>query len=351
MTQSRCKEINNSILVMSSYQRTVKQIQCINCGELNHHFRSCTEPIYSYGIIAFHTKDPSWNQAEEIITSGTVQTIPLDNLEVLMIQRRDSIGFIELLRAKYKITDIEYIRQQIEGTTKEERIALKTKSFEELWINLWGKSSFESKQYKQEYDQAKYKFEQLQNGVEIDGTIITLEELLDYPVLWKTPEWGFPKGRRNLMETNSQCAIREFCEETGLKNNQFIILNNIHHIKESFYGNNNIHYCHVYYLAWITSDVKVLYNPENDVMNKEIGDIRWFSYENAYSHIRSTNTSKLNILEQAFSIVKHTNILVDEKNIQNRSYKYGPAKCFRQSKSDHIQRESFDFVEDGDKSK
>ena len=32
---------------------------------------------------------------------------------------------------------------------------------------------------------------------------------------WITPEWGFPKGRRNYMETDNSCAIREFNEETG----------------------------------------------------------------------------------------------------------------------------------------
>jgi len=275
-----------------------------------------------------------------------INTIPLDNLEVLMIQRRDSIGFIELLRAKYKITDIEYIKQQIEGTTLEERNALKTKTFEELWITLWGKSSFDSKQYKQEYDQAKYKFEQLQKGVEIDGKIILFDELLDSPVDWKTPEWGFPKGRRNIMEKNQQCAIREFCEETGLKEEQFIICNNILPIKESFCGNNNIHYCHVYYLAWLSTDIQVSYNPENEIMNKEIGDIQWFSYNDAFSHIRTTNKSKQDILEQAFAIIQNTNILLDEKKIQNRSNVYGSTKCFRQSKSEHSRRESFNFVED-----
>ena len=32
---------------------------------------------------------------------------------------------------------------------------------------------------------------------------------------WKTPEWGFPKGRRNYQETDIKCAFREFYEETG----------------------------------------------------------------------------------------------------------------------------------------
>ena len=34
---------------------------------------------------------------------------------------------------------------------------------------------------------------------------------------WTTPEWGFPKGRRNLKESNLDCSRREFMEETGLE--------------------------------------------------------------------------------------------------------------------------------------
>jgi ADP-ribose pyrophosphatase YjhB (NUDIX family) len=332
---------------MNLYQRTIKQMQCINCGELNHHFRNCKEPIFSYGIIALRTKNPSWNQIEMIIDDNNISnTIPLDELEILMIQRKDSIGFIELLRAKYKLTDIDYIKQQIAGITFEEKNALKTKTFEELWITLWGKSSFDSKQYNQEYEQAKYKFEQLQKGVEIDDVTIKLDELLDSsPILWKTPEWGFPKGRRNLMEKNMQCAIREFCEETGLKEDQFIMYDNILPIKESFIGNNNVHYCHIYYLAWIPTDISVVYNPANEIMSTEIGNVQWFSYNDASSHIRSTNKSKQEILEQVFTIIQNTNILLDEKKIQNRNHVYATS-CFRQSKSEFRRRKSFNFVED-----
>ena len=33
---------------------------------------------------------------------------------------------------------------------------------------------------------------------------------------WDEPEWGFPKGRRNFNETDLNCALREFNEETGI---------------------------------------------------------------------------------------------------------------------------------------
>jgi 8-oxo-dGTP pyrophosphatase MutT (NUDIX family) len=282
-----------------------------------------------------------------------------DDIEILMIQRRDSIGFIELIRAKYKLTDIDYIKEQVEGTTVEERQKLVSSPFEDLWVGLWGQTTFETKQYKQEYDQAKYKFEQLLKGIEIDGTFISLQLLINsVETKWSTPEWGFPKGRRNMLEKDVQCAVREFCEETGLTENQFTLFKNIHPIHETFYGNNNIHYCHVYYLAWIHPSIKVQFNKENEVMIKEIGDIQWLSKENALLHIRQTNTNKREILLRAYSIIENISILIQspialqktkkEEEHQNRN-EYGQfgGRGHSQWKSDSDEkRTTFNFVED-----
>ena len=41
-------------------------------------------------------------------------------------------------------------------------------------------------------------------------------------ISYNYPEWGFPKGRKNENETNLDCAKREFIEETGLSNDDFI---------------------------------------------------------------------------------------------------------------------------------
>ena len=343
---------------MSSYHRTVKQIHCTNCGEPNPHFRSCSEPIFSYGIIAFRNKQSSWDQTD-LLSS--------EDLEVLMIQRRDSIGFIELIRSKYKLTEIDYIKEQISGTTIAERTALLTKSFEELWIGLWGKTTFETKQYKQEYDQAKAKFEELQNGILIQDKKVLLKDLIEsIPVLWTTPEWGFPKGRRNILEKDLQCAIREFTEETGIEEEKITIIRNILPIRETFIGNNNIKYCHVYYLAWIPSDISVVFDPTNESMVKEIGDIQWFSYPEALAHIRTTNSSKKQILQDAFSIVGSSYILMDtiashgkekEGEPQNRrqygqfgeSYfrqQPGTRRITKKSESNYTRRTTFNFVED-----
>jgi 8-oxo-dGTP pyrophosphatase MutT (NUDIX family) len=280
----------------------------------------------------------------------------INDIKVLMIQRRDSIGYIELLRAKYKNNDIEYIKEQISGTTQTERVALLTKSFDELWSDLWGKTTFETKQYKQEYDQAKYKFDQLKEGIEIDGVKITLLELIkESPVQWTTPEWGFPKGRRNILEKDIECAKREFMEETGLLENQFTIFKNIEPIHESFYGNNTIHYCHVYYLAWIHSDIKVEYDNTNENMIKEIGDICWFTFDEAIAHIRPTNANKREILKRSINILENLCILKtalqnseneEERQIRNEQFRqYGPTGGEANIFINTFKRRTYTFME------
>jgi ADP-ribose pyrophosphatase YjhB (NUDIX family) len=294
---------------MATMMKHYKQTQCTNCGLIGHHFRSCTAPIYSYGILAVKVPNTLWNQAEKLCASDSyVNGFPHEDIQYLMVQRRDSIGFVELLRAKYKVNDLAYIQTQIEGTTLTERQALKTKTFEQLWIDLWGASTFETKQYRQEYEQAKQKFEQLKQGIDIEGTSITLDELLDStPVKWDTPEWGFPKGRRNVGETDIACAIREFQEETGLGRNEYCIFEGMEPILETFFGNNNIHYCHVYYLAFVPESCSL--QPET---SNEIGGLGWFSLKDALDKIRPTNVEKRELLLRASSIFKNGSLLLIE---------------------------------------
>ena len=59
---------------------------------------------------------------------------------------------------------------------------------------------------------------------------------------------GISKGRRNLKESDYDCAIREFQEETGIKEGEYYILKNIKPVEEIFYGSNNIRYKHIYYI-------------------------------------------------------------------------------------------------------
>jgi len=240
-----------------------KKMACTNCGEQGHAFRQCFAPVTSYGMIIFRIKD-GWNQANTLLNAMT-SVNGLDsvqaNIEYLLIRRRDSIGFVEIMRGKYKIHEIDYIKQLLTGTTLAERERLLNIPFEELWVSLWGISTEQNgNAYRSEKETSKIKLETLRTGYmdEATKTTITLASLISSLTgdPWETPEWGFPKGRRDFRENDFQCAVREVKEETGLSNSDIIPIRNLQPIQESFFGSNKIHYCHKYFIAFnISTDL------------------------------------------------------------------------------------------------
>lgn len=281
--------------------------KCSNCGSNNHHFRQCTQPIASYGVIAFRHKNPLWNQTILLSDNDSyTSALHTDEFEYLLIQRSSSIGFIEIVRGKYKMNDYLYIQDQIHGMTQEERDFILINDFHSLWTRVWGTN--ENKNYRQDYENSKLKFEQFHHGYEDPDShkIYTWKLFTDLAnPAWPTPEWGFPKGRKNHFESDFDCALREFEEETGLRRNQFRVFENIQPIAETFYGDNNVFYTHIYYLGWVPHCVKVELQEENEHMKREIGNIGWFSYEKALEKIRPTNKEKRDILQRANQILQH----------------------------------------------
>jgi 8-oxo-dGTP pyrophosphatase MutT (NUDIX family) len=219
-----------------------------------------------------------------------------DSIEYLLIQRKDSLSFVEFIRGKYNSYDEEYLGRLLRGMTVSEHELIRNKTFDELWKEVWGESS-NVKSHKNDYDVSQKKFELLSGK---------LMELLDKnPTKWTEPEWGFPKGRRNPYETDIVCAIREFQEETALKRNDFILIQNIYPISETFFGSNQIHYCHKYYVAICNKELEVRMNMDNPHMAREIGNIKWCSLDEAITKIRPDNVEKREILLKAGKILRN----------------------------------------------
>jgi 8-oxo-dGTP pyrophosphatase MutT (NUDIX family) len=262
-------------------------------------------------MILFRVKGV-WNQAQLLLQNATSLN-GLDtyqpNIEYLLIQRRDSLGFVDLMRGKYKLQEVDYICKQLLGTTKEERRRLLTVPFDELWCELWGITTDQQGQsYKSEKEFSRVKMETLRTGYlhEATGETVTLESLIEKtPCMWATPEWGFPKGRRDFRESDFQCALREVKEETGLTEVDICPIRNLHPIQESFFGSNNIHYCHKYFVAYVPSQGDIIMDRSNEHMSREVGNIGWFSLDGALSMIRPENVEKREILLKASSLLRN----------------------------------------------
>ena len=268
-----------------------KNVYCGNCGKFGHIYKRCTAPITSLGVICYK-KDYTYENEYEI--------------KYLMIQRRDTLGFVEFMRGKYNIDNMNYIYKLFGIMTKKERNKIESYQFDHLWNELWMDKN--SRQYHNEYDNSKRKFYKLQKGVMINDTdkvtLISLNK--DVDCYYEEPEWGFPKGRRNLHESDYNCAVREFEEESGLTKKQYNVNFDIKPLDEVFLGSNNIRYRHIYYIAEYTDQTKSLeVDKSNFTQVSEVSNIKWFPYEEALERIRPYNEEKKKVLTEAHNILNN----------------------------------------------
>ena len=333
---------------MSLYYKNKHMLICTNCGGSGHAFRSCIEPVSSYGVLIFRwiSNSQEWPQLKEFSTdsispTGTQTLIP----QVLMIQRKDSLGFMDIMRGKYKLDEPEYIKKQIRGMTKEECIKLETMEFDELWHLLWGSDTESSLRYAHDRVVSKQKLAELRKGVTLStGQSYTLTDLLrQEPSIYDTPEWGFPKGRRDPHETDNQCAFRELLEETSIQESEVIKINNILPFIEQFHGSNGIHYRHTYFLALFSGKRNISFNALDKGMAREIGNLGWKTIDEAMHLLRPENIEKREILLRLFRLLHEFSPLLHQELL---GYRIPPGldNSSAQSKNENTIGEQYGFT-------
>lgn len=257
-------------IVIEKKKTTIPQT-CRNCGIDGHLHKDCPHPIMSFGIICYRYVG--------------------DQLQYLMIQRKDSLSFMEFIRGKYKTDQVEYLKQLFSCMTQNERNAILNKPFEELWNHVWYQPHIPK--HTSEFLESKRKFDTLRNGFLADLMKATPSPYVD-------PEWGFPKGRRKLREEDIDCAVREFAEETGCKTSDIQIDRKFPPFEEIFFGTNHILYRHVYYVAqFVGASSSFEVDPHNINQAREVRAIRWFTFEDATDHIRTHNRERKELFLQA----------------------------------------------------
>lgn len=270
-------------------KRNYKNIYCGNCGNLGHTYKRCRFPITSCGVILYKYNSNNVNNNKE------------DKYSYLLIQRKDTIGYVEFLRGKYDEDNKDYIKKLLGTMTFDEINKLESYDFEELWNMLWLNKNI--KHYQTEYDNSKAKFDNL-----VNGKYFKLEELIkESNIQYVEKEWGFPKGRRNLKESDYDCALREFEEETGIKRENYEIMRNIKPVEEVFNGSNNIRYKHIYYIGKCKNDFEVSVNPDNKHQAIEISNIKWFTLQESLQKIRPYNTEKKDVILKVNKLLINNN--------------------------------------------
>jgi 8-oxo-dGTP pyrophosphatase MutT (NUDIX family) len=159
-----------------------------------------------------------------------------------------------------------------------ERSIIRDNDFEFCWKFLWNTSGKGRRVL--EFEDSKTKFIALKSAIctDIEGS----EEYEFDRIMRKCegvlyePEWGFPKGRRNINESDMKTAFREFSEETGIPTESLMLLSHTP-FEETFRGSNSIKYKHVYYLARADDSCKIILCPT------ELRDYAWLDVDNSRS--------------------------------------------------------------------
>jgi hypothetical protein len=302
-----------------------KNYYCSNCNKKGHTFKTCNEPIISNGIIAIYIKN--FNQElipllEKYIIKNlkifnnnydkntnsfhyntnnhfwldTDLKIKLteinDNIQFLMVQRKNSLGYLEFIRGRYNLDNLPSFIHLIEQMTSEEISDIKEKDFDDLWNDLWDSNNIRNKNHHKEYILSKQKFYQLKlNHSKILDTI---------KPLYSFNEWGFPKGRRELYESDLVCGIREFEEETTLTENNYIILEQCKSIRENLTGTNGINYAHNYFLSILNDKSDII-----DKTNREIGQTKVLNLDECLERIRPYHENKIRIIKNIYIIINN----------------------------------------------
>jgi len=311
---------NNGLNMMQleynkQFWKKKENLYCNNCGKSGHIYKKCYEPILSYGIVClnFNNVDidnfciskykfpDNIQQLKNICTLKYIQkNISCNNnkdlelyedkiensIEVIMVRTKKTYNYIYLIRGLYTV-DLENIIQSINLLTKQEYENILTKDFSELWWELSNNII--------DYNNAKEQFNLL-----ITYIIPQIQHRIN--IKYDYPEWEFPKGTRTNNETNLECAIRNFKEETGLKCDKYTILDRLYPLTEIKQGLDGINYKHIYYIAVLNnnlSKIDLTFNNiiKNNIIKNNIENIQLYSIGNSLLNIREYNIVRLELIK------------------------------------------------------
>lgn len=283
------------------------KLYCSNCGKYGHINKKCKEPIISVGMIILQMNDSIksnffnniLDRKEEINDFNYKRINNLNKIKnyknkikFLLIEKKHSLNYIEFIRGIYEINDKKKLEKMFKLMSNFEIDLIKNNNFEFLWNKLWNKTA-KKKNYRKEYNESFNKFNILQkNGKLNELTLINSK--------YNSPEWELPKGRKNINETNLNCAIREVKEETFLDKDSYKIINNISCLQDIFVGTNNKNYKHIYYLSILNDNKSCDMTISN---NKEVQKLKFVPIDKLCNYIRDYDVNKIDLLTKIFIFI------------------------------------------------
>jgi ADP-ribose pyrophosphatase YjhB (NUDIX family) len=200
--------------------------------------------------------------------------------EILLIQRKHSIEFIDIILGRYPDENGDALVLFCQNITHDEKNKLLHENFNTLWDSLWNTPE---RPYYNYFLIARKKF------LKIDfKQIFTFVK-----TVYETPEYTLPKGRCQPGEPNFDCALREFYEETGISTNTINVHKDKGTFEETFIGTNGIVYSTTYFLATL----KNIHHLKPKI-NNEVQKIGFYTFEDCLRLLRPYRTATRSLIRQ-----------------------------------------------------
>ena len=225
-------------------------------------------------------------------------------LETLLVCRMHSIAMCELIYGQGLRLVPEVLRAICANITGDERRVLLTTDIADVLEDLFPPHTRGAPPTRRQRRRVRWRRRCVEQRFRaIRGSRSLRRAVDEAPLRWDQPEWEFAKGRKeSKAETDLECAVREFVEETGYDRSD-IVLHDPARVQfhERYVGSNGVAYHHTYYVAFMRDSAKApAYDPATNVSHcHEVSAVRWFPVQLALERIRATQAEKRHCLLRA----------------------------------------------------
>lgn len=190
-------------------------------------------------------------------------------MEILLVRKRYTYAYNKFVNGRYRVDSNKELITLFNQMTLEEKLDLMSMNFAQIWYRVWLTNSSKMSAYYA----AEGKFK---NNFATDGGS-RLRRLLAAANLHGQLIWEIPKGRKKTRnESDIECALREFKEETRVDKCQF----KMYPINTTYsYISDRTKYTNIYYFALAKGNITTSINISSRDQVGEVAEIKWMSLE------------------------------------------------------------------------